>query len=215
MPHHVRMKFAALVLLASALSCLGVARASAQDTRFSQSINADERTACGLARLNSDQTAILDALVRRDTGRIATSSSTDAPAAERFSQRLTADERRNAGLLLLNDTEVAKLDAFIDRYQNGKLARTLLAAPRIASPSRRVTTEEAKPERRIHGTFSLSYGWGSGGYSEKSGSMVLNYDDPAGRYSVTIGYSETHIKGPHVYRDPYLYRDPLTRPLEP
>jgi hypothetical protein len=77
------------------------------------------------------------------------------------------------------------------------------------SPASRVTPTEAKKEREIHGSFSLSYGFGSGGYSEKTGSMVLTMDDPARRYSISVGYSESHIKGGHVYRDPFYDRDLL------
>jgi hypothetical protein len=77
----------------------------------------------------------------------------------------------------------------------------------------RIIPTERKKEREIHGSFSLSYGVGSGGYSEKSGSMVLTMEDPAKGYSVSVGYTETHTKGGVPY---YLYRDPLydrSRPL--
>ncbi|MGH7960118.1 MAG: hypothetical protein ACREH8_24335, partial [Opitutaceae bacterium] len=119
-----------------------------------------------------------------------------------------AGERQTAGLPKLNDKELPQLDTFVDRYQSAKLARTLLAPPMYLARSR-VTPAEAKKEREIHGSFSLSYGFGSGGYSEKTGSMVLTMDDPARRYSISIGYSESHIKGGHVYRDPFYDRDLL------
>jgi hypothetical protein len=56
-------------------------------------------------------------------------------------------------------------------------------------------------------------GWGSGGYSEKTGAMMLNYTDPARGFSVSVGYSESHVKGPGTY----IYRDPTTAtpPLPP
>jgi hypothetical protein len=50
---------------------------------------------------------------------------------------------------------------------------------------------------------------GSGGYSEKTGSMVLTMDDPARRYSITIGYSESHVKGGYGYPGLYYDRDPF------
>ena len=80
---------------------------------------------------------------------------------------------------------------------------------RATAPRWNGTPTEAKKEREIHGSFSLSYGFGSGGYSEKTGSMVLTLDDPARRYSISIGYSESHIKGGSVYRDPFYLRDPF------
>ena len=62
--------------------------------------------------------------------------------------------------------------------------------------------------------------WGSGGYSEKSGSMVLNLEDPVKGYSISIGYSETHTKGGvpyYLYRDPFYdrLRSPLDDPFRP
>ena len=130
-----------------------------------------------------------------------------------FSQRLTGDEQRTAGLLKLSATELPKLDGFINRFQNAKLARTLLAPPTYLARSSRVTPTEAKKEREIHGSFSLSYGFGSGGYSEKTGSMLLTMDDPARRFSISVGYSESHIKGGngYIYRDPFYDRDPFYR----
>jgi hypothetical protein len=211
---------ASLICLAVAL-VFGAARALAQDTtRFSQMLSAAERAECAMTKLSSDQVAVIDALVRRDTA----SRSATAPAAETpvvFSQRLTADERRTAGLTTLSAAELVKLDAFVERHQSARLARTLLAAPTFISPSsRRLRPEDTKKEkeREIHGTFSLSYGMGSGGYSEKTGAMTLSLEDPAKGYSITIGYSESHVKGgPMIYRDPYYdqRRGPLDDPLRP
>lgn len=164
--------------------------------RFSQSITVAERKEVGLERLTSDQTAVLDALVRRDMA--ARSTGRDENTAS-FSARLTPDERANAGLLPFAAAQVARLDELVARYENAALARTLLAPPTYAARSRLVEPTESKPERKIHGTFSLAYTWGSGGYSARTGAMTLRYDDPAGRYSVTVGYSETHAKGGEGY----------------
>jgi hypothetical protein len=202
------MKLALYCLLAVGLLASAPVRAASGDVRFSNTLNADEREASGLTRLTSDEVAVIDALVRRDTTARAGSASTDtAPAG--FSQRLTDDERRTGGLTKLAEKELPKLDGFVDRYQSAKLARTLLAPPTYLARSSRVTPTEAKKEREIHGSFSLSYGFGSGGYSEKTGSMVLTMEDPARRYSITVGYSESHIKGGHGYRDPFYDRDPF------
>jgi hypothetical protein len=195
----------AVCLLAIGLLGWGRVWAAAGDVRFSNTLNADERDASGLTRLTSDEVAVIDALVRRDT--TARAGSTNSDAAATFSQRLTRDERGTGGLIKLNVKELTKLDGFVDRYQNAKLARTLLAPPTYLARSSRVTPTEAKKEREIHGSFSLSYGFGSGGYSEKTGSMVLTMEDPARRYSITVGYSESHIKGGSVYRDPFYDRD--------
>lgn len=211
---------------AASLACLcalwlgSVAPAAAQDpSRFSQTLSAAERADCALTKLSSDQVAVIDALVRRDTAARSGAVAPESPAA--FSQRLTADERRTAGIASLGATEIAKLDAFVERYQSGRLARTLLAAPLFLRPGpaplRESDTRKPK-ERGLHGTFSFSLGWGSGGYSEKTGAMSVTLDDPAKNYSITIGYIESHVKGgPMIYRDPYYDLRPsqIDDPLRP
>jgi len=194
--------------LAIWLLTLGVAGAAPNDIRFSHTLNAEERDASGLSKLSSDEVAVIDALVRRDTVTRVSSAGTETEAAT-FSQRLTGDEQRTAGLSKLSQEELPKLNGFVTRYQSAKLARTLLAPPTYLARSSRVTPTEAKKEREIHGSFSLSYGMGSGGYSEKTGSMMLTMDDPARRFSITIGYSESHIKGGYGYPGLYYDRDPF------
>jgi hypothetical protein len=175
--------------------------ATETNSRFSEWLPSAERSALGLARLSSDQVAVLDALVRRNTAAFVNSSA-EAPTPG-FSQGLTADERRNAGLLLFNTEEIARIDQWVARFASSTRTRALLAPPVYAARPRLVEPREDKDkaERKIHGSFSLSMGWGSGGYSERTGSMVLRQDDPAGRYSITVGYSESVIKnGSAIYR---------------
>lgn len=205
------MKHALVRWLALWMLAVGAAQSAPADVRFSQSLNADDRSASGLVRLSSDEVAVIDALVRRDTGLRAGTIPPETPAV--FSQRLTIDERRAAGLAKLSAEEAPQLDAFVERFQSAKLARTLLAPPTYLARSSRVSPTEAKKEREIHGSFSLSYGWGSGGYSEKTGSMMLTMDDPERRFSISIGYTESHIKGGSIYRDPFYSRDPFYDPL--
>ena len=205
------MKIVSLVLAVTALLAVPV-RAANDDLRFSVALNATERTAAGLAKLTSDQVAVVDALVRRDTVARAATAETVA----RFSQRLTAGERQTAGLATLAVAEVAQLDELVARHQAARLARTLLAPPVYLSRAPRIIAEEKKKEREIHGSFSLSYGMGSGGYSEKTGSMVLTMEDPERHYSITIGYSESHIKGGRgYYRDPFYDLPRATAPDDP
>lgn len=199
------MKPAWIVFLAASLAFAGIARSATGDVRFSQSLNAADKASSGITKLNSDQVAVIDALVRRDT--TSRGSSTPAGAEEtraRFSQRLTADERRVAGLAQLSATELPQLDTFVDRFQAAKLARTLLSPPVFLSRHAGLKPENgAKEEKKLHGSYSLSFGWGKGGYSEKTGAMVLNYEDPERGFAVSIGYSETHVKGGSLYRDPF------------
>lgn len=197
-----------------------VAVLAAEDTRFSNMLNAEEKAAAGVSKLTSDQIAILDALYRRDTAKrgstVAAKSNAEAPPAE-FSRRLSADERRNTGIASLTEAEVARLDALIERQQNAQLVRVFLSPPSLVA--RRDVRTEAKEERRIHGSFTLSYGFGKGGYSEKSGSMQVTIDDPERNMSITVGYSQSHVKGGYGYYPGYLYGDPFyeipRRPVDP
>jgi len=193
-----------LVVLACCLVGTSAAPGAENSTRFSQTLSTSERAEIGLDRFTSDEIAVLDALVRRDISGRLKSSAENTPAA--FSQRLTADERCIAGLARLEPAAIARLDSLVARHANAVLAPELLAPPRLVSRSRTgISPREEKPANPIHGTFSLTFGVGSGGYSERSGSMLLRFDDPAGRYSISVGYTESHIKGgPQVYRD-----DPL------
>jgi hypothetical protein len=197
-PLRLRLLFALLAAAGLALP----AHAAGGDGRFSSTFDAAARAAAGFAKLTSDHVAVIDALVRRDTAGRATASAARTPeAAATFSRRLTADERRVAGLTTLSAAEVAQLDALVERVQTARLARTLLAPPvLLARPAARpVEPREKKAEREIHGSFSLSYGMGSGGYSEKSGSMNLTFEDPARGLTINVGYTETHTKGGRGY----------------
>ena len=224
MPQHHLMSTARVSSFLAVLFTLFASRAVASDLRFSHAITGAERTASGLTKLTSDQVAVIDAFVRRDTTARGAPVDTSAPASAdekvkpvpaTFSQRLEARERSTAGLGSLSAMEVAQLDALVDRHQNAKLARTLLAPPVFLSRSK-IEPSETEKKRQIHGSYSLSFGWGSGGYSERTGSMMLNFEDPVKGYSISVGYTESHIKGGNgVYLDPYyrdpLYRDPLYR----
>ena len=181
----------------------------AADPRFSQTLAIGERTATGFNRLSSDQVAVLDALVRRDLAAQAAPRRGDPPPAARFSQRLTADERANAGLTQLSEQELARLDALVGQNASASLARTLLAPPVFARAGVPPRPTEAAPLSGIHGSISLSYGFGKGGYSEKAGAINLNYEDPVHGLSVMFSYAESHVKGPGPYRNDYLGPPPF------
>ena len=203
------MKLWATLLTGCLLTLLAVT-ARAADGRFSQSLATEDRVATGVMKLSSDQVAVLDALVRRDFA-TRTSTRAAANASARFSERLTADEHRIAGFALLTEAELVRLDAAVDKSTSAAVTRALLAPPAFLSPTR-VRPTEAKEGGEIHGSFSLSYGVGKGGYSEKSGSMVLNYEDPARRFMISVGYTETHTKSPYLYRDDPRFYSPRELP---
>lgn len=186
------MKLWLVVVACAALLPLRAAEGIA--SRFSQMVGTEERAAAGLAKLSSDQLAALDALVRRDTATRG-SVNADGAAPTAFSQRLTADERRVTGLTLLTPEELAKLDTAVERHASATLARALLAPPVYASPKARAEPTEKKTKLETHGSLTLSYGWGKGGYSEKTAAMVVTVEDPSRRFGLTIGYAQTEVKG--------------------
>ncbi len=194
-----RATLLACVLIAFSAVAAPSLRAAEAPLRLSQMLSTEERTATGIARLTSDQVAVLDALYRRDLVAQSAPRRADAPApAAGFSQRLSADERRNAGLATLTDAEVAQLDALAERSAGASLARTLLAPPTFIPLSVRARIAEAQAKKstpEIHGSFTLGFGMGSGGYSEKFGGIALTYEDPARGLAIGFSYSESHVKG--------------------
>lgn len=198
------------LLLALAFALIAIGSAFAADTRFSQSLAISERAEIGFNRLNSDQVASLDALVRRDLGDQSSNRRTEPPPA-RFSQRLTAEERAVAGLTIFNEKELARLDTLVDQHSSAALARALLAPPVFYPTGMRLRPiEPSQPAAaEVHGSFTLAYGFGKGGYSEKMGGMTLNYEDPVHNLAISFSYSESHIKGPVPYRDDYIVPPPF------
>lgn len=204
------------LLLALACACAVIPTVRAVEGRFSQTLSATELKETGAGRLTSDQLAVIDALVRRDLGKQLAPRRGDPPPAARFSQRLTDNERFTAGFATLSASELERLDTLIGRYDTAALAPTLLAPPVFVPAGIRLRPTETRTGPEIHGSISLSYGVGKG-YDERTGGMTLSYEDPARRFSVVVGYSESHIKGniPY-YRDGYGgYGDPMRSPLPP
>ena len=197
------------LLLAFAFALTAVTGALAADTRFSQRLAISERVESCFNWLSSDQIAVLDALVRRDLAAQAAPRRGEPPLAARFSQRLSSDERANAGLALLTDQELTRLDALVDQHASAALTRVLLAPPVFVPAGMPLRSAEAKTVPGVHGSISLSYGFGKGGYSEKTGAMMLNYEDPMHGFSVMFGYAETQVKGPGPYRNGYIGAPPL------
>ena len=193
---HLPMKRRMLLLAAWLLAAAWAATVRATDlARFSQVLTAEQRAATGLDQLTSDQLAVLDALVRHDDA-YAVPSTAAHPRPAHFSQRLNVDERRNAGLTRLSADQLARLDVLVEQRMP---LRVPFVAPAAGATTATVEVERVRPQ--IHGAVTLGMGWGSGGYSEMGGSMVVDYSDPAHGLDVVMGYSEVHTKGPAFYRN--------------
>ena len=183
-----------------ALGCLLTAIAPCspgQDGRFSKTLTASEQTDAGLGRLSVDQLAVLDALIRRDE-KINATPDVAHPAPARFSQRLSPEERASAGLDSLSEAELTRLDALVQQRVFGNLSPLVAKAARPA-----LQPEPSGPAPEIHGVISFTFGGGRGGYREKSGFMMLDYQDPAHGLELLVGYGESRISGPLIGRGGY------------
>jgi hypothetical protein len=187
--------------------------ASTEDVRFSQQLSAGQRLECGLQRLSSDQLAILDALVRRDENWYMKPKATP-PAIPRFSQRLSPDEHRTTGLETLDRADLFNLDDCVAQIEFG----TGQPQPAGSSADASLQPQIQRPGLEVHGMLTFVVGGGSGGRSEKGGSMAFMVADPAHNLSVFVDYEEMHAKGSLVGRgcngDPF-FRNPMDAFLQP
>ncbi len=195
-PRHL---FLVLPLFAGAL-------VAAESTRFSQSLNNDQRAATGIARLDSNQVAALDALVRLNLNqanaaalkaeRAATADSAPAATATEpaaFSQSLSVDQRRAAGLDQLTAAETAAVDHLV--------ANQVAATPRYSpGETRPVEAVQFFPNRlEVHGEVGFSFGAGSGGYSSRAAWMTTSLlDTKTGtEFAVTVATGREKWKRPY------------------
>lgn len=202
----VKLNLRTLLALASCLVAFSTSLLGSDDVRLSRTLIPSEYEDAGLKQLGSDQIAVLDALVRRDTASSLRGVSADTPRPARFSERLTLNERTNSGLALLSEAQVMKLDGYVARLTAPVGSGSWSFAAGQSSTGPRITTKKLERGPEIHGSITLMYGQGSGGYSERGGAMVLTYDDPSG-ISLAVGYSEIKTEGGHYYRDFRHHRD--------
>ena len=182
-----------LVLAVLCIATTVIVRADG-DVRFSATLTPAQRDRAGMTQLTGDNVAVIDGLVRQDEA--ASKFKDNDVDHTRFSQRRTPRESELAGLDHLSATQVTALDDLVGQRISGIAPvadATFISAgsaPRIAGVKPSLTPHKLD----IHGEMSFTYGWGKGG-SFSGGDLVLTYDDPAGRYSVLVGYSEYHGKG--------------------
>lgn len=184
--------FSRLVLVVACCSAALAARAD-NDVRFSATLTPAQRERAGLTQLNADNVAVIDGLVRQDEA--ASKFRDNDVDRTRFSERRTPREREIAGLEHLSASQLTALDDLVGRRIAGApLADATVVATGTAGASAGVKPNLTPHQLDIHGEMSFTYGWGKGG-SFTGGDLVLNYDDPEGRYAVQVGYSEYHGKG--------------------
>lgn len=182
--------FSRLACFTLLLGAATLAHGAEPDARFSQTLVPETRNAAGMAKLTSDEIAVLDALVRRDATQVASQAS----SAPTFSQRLTVDEYRAAGLGRLTAPELVHLDAAVASREADPAAPTAV----LSSPGMRVTAADVrdsapwKPE--VHGEVFIEFGGGRG-FSTRGGGVTLTIDDPTHRSTLSLGYAEWRARG--------------------
>jgi hypothetical protein len=203
--HHPAFGHRAMFALGAILALVTApGRAATDDPRFSSTLRPAQWTESGLNKLTTDNVAVIDALVRVD--KAASEYRNNNIGSTRFSERRTEHERTISGLYLLTPAQVEKLDQLVAFRVARPMAQfdTSIPAPRLNLEN--VTVPNRPPE--IHGSVSLTYGWGKGG-SVRGADSVFTYDDPARRFSLLFGYSEYRGKGdiPLYYPGDIYYRN--------
>lgn len=167
---------------------------AASDVRFSAALTPELRDRTGLSSLTADNVAVIDGLVRQDEA--ASKFKDNDVDHTRFSVRRTPRERDIAGLDRLSAAQLVLLDDLVGQRISGIAPVASTVSATLVSPGTGTAVKPNLPANQldIHGEIGFTYGWGKGG-SFSGGDIVLTYDDPAGRYSVLVGYSEYQGKG--------------------
>jgi len=181
------------------------------DPKFSSTLSPDQLKQTGLDQLSTDNVAVIDALVRLDVAALRLRNNNIRST--RFTERRTDHERDIAGLDHLTADQLRKLDQFV------ALRIPAPVIPLGADLSNASVSLDAapipfkRPAPEIHGSFTLTYGWGKGG-SIKGADSVITYVDPSHRFSLSVGYSQYSGSGlaPYPYATDGLY-PPYYRPL--
>jgi len=215
-------------LFALTCSLLAAALFAAEPSRFSQSLTTEQRTTTGIDRLNSDQIAALDALVRLNRNQIAAdalkaerakaaalkksaSSATPATPVETTPVVATPAAPQPVAFsksLSADQRRAAGLDALTAEQQStvdSLVAVQTTEAPRYEPVSASaVDAVEFFPNRfEMHGEVGFSLGTGSGGYSSRAAwvSSTLHDTKTGTEFSVGVLTSREKWKRPFGYRD--------------
>jgi hypothetical protein len=188
------------IRLAACLGALWTARLVAAETGggFSATLSDGLKAAAGLATLNADELKALDQQVADDLTFAREEKLTALDGT--FAARRTEAQRKQAGLDRLTPDQLARLNELV--------AAALAARP---APKERPRLKEsevlAKNRPEIHGSVSVTYGWGRGGQDFRGSSLWLEYYDPESRFALGVGVSNFSGSGyyPGYYYPGYSY----------
>jgi hypothetical protein len=180
---------------------------------FSEGLSAQERSACGIARLNPPQVAALNALVEHDVVLARQGGVTGFSTA--FSERHSAQERQAAGVSGLTAKERSVLDSLAARAisMGPEPMQSFSYAPPPLPPAPPESLVPAPRSAEVHGDLSFTVGGGGHGSSFYGGSADLFITDPTGTLTIGVGVSEYRGRG---WGGPYgLFCTPYAGPFAP
>lgn len=187
---------------------LGLGTARAQAFSFSDGLSADERAACGLAKLSPAQIGALNAYVARDVSLAHEGGVTGFSSA--FSVRLNPQQKTLCGIDRLSEKERGFLDAMAARsiaYGPPPSQEFSYRPAAAAAPPPPEEVVAPPPAVQVHGDVSFTIGGGHGS-SYYGSSMDLFVTDPSGKYTIGVGVSEFRGHGFFGPYGPYCL-DPL------
>lgn len=167
---------------------------------FIATLSNSDKAAIGLDGLAEDEWVALDDLVAEDLAFARRENLKDLDST--FIGRRSEADRKQAGLDRLTAEQLAKLNELV--------AAAIAKRP---TPKQRPRLKEsdvlAKRRGEIHGSVSLTYGWGAGGRDYRAGALWLDYYDPESRVGIGVGIA-TSEGGPGYFYPGYYpgyYRD--------
>jgi len=186
------------IRLAACLGALWTARLVAGETDggFSATLSNEQKAASGLATLKADELKALDQLVADDLAFAREEKLTTLDGT--FVARRTEAQRKQAGLDRLTPEQLARLNELV-------AAALALRPPPKERPRLKESAVLAKNRPEIHGSVSVTYGWGRGGQDFRASSLWLDYYDPESRFALGVGIS--NFSGGGYYYPGYYYPD--------
>ena len=170
--------------------CAVTASLPAADGGFSATLSREQMIAAGLVTLTPAERAMLDQFVTAEVALARRENLTDLGGT--FVGRRSEGERKSAGLDRLKPAELARLNELV--------AAAVAAHPKPKERPRLKETDVVLPSRaEIHGSVSLTYGWGRGGRNFRATSLWLDYYDPQSGLGLSFGLASVDGAGLYGY----------------
>lgn len=188
-----RLLFSARLALILTAGVLGASAAQAGAT-FIAKLSPTDRAAIGVAKLDPVETSELNKLVQRDLDMARQGNVVGF--AKTFTERLTPLERDRSGVSLLTAAECSKLDSVVAAAMAAHPAALGVSTVNAVQPAPLKGIGFGPMRPQIHGDVTVFYGQGGHGSSWYGGAFDTRVSDPKGRFTLSIGVSQTTGRGP-------------------